>query len=140
MNYIKTIKFVLFLGSAYFLFPKLNNGLFTAILKLIFYMLLLFLSHAVINDLINYISLNWHKLYLRWIDEREHIKGNTLANITRLDWVGIIFRTIHYARTNKKRFMIEMWYNFLENIAIYLTIIFVLLFIIGVIIFKIYFF
>ena len=32
MNYIKTIKFVLFLGSAYFLFPKLNNGLFTAIL------------------------------------------------------------------------------------------------------------
>lgn len=139
MKYAPTIKLVLFLGTAYYLFPSFGNGIGNFILGFIYYLLLLFISHAVINDGINYIAKNWGKMYLRWIDEREHIKGNTLANLTRLDFVGMIFRTIHYARFNKKRFMQEVWYNFRENMSIYLTFILFFFVVIGFIVYGVFF-
>ena len=139
MKIAKIIKYILFIGLVYILFPKFNNGVITFIMKFIFYMLLLVIGNAIINDSINYITKNWRKTYLRWVDEREHIKGNTLANVTRLDFIGMIFRTIHYFKFNKRRFIQEMYYIIRDNIIVYFTFVFIMFIVIWFIIFNLYF-
>lgn len=121
MNYIKIIKNILTLFCVWYFWPSYNGSILKYILKFLGYLLLIYLFNALINDIVNWLEKNRKKVYLLWIDEREHIKGNTLSKITRMDFIGAVFRLIHYVKFNRRRIMQNMWYGFLENKAIYLT-------------------
>lgn len=138
MKIIKIIKFVLFGIAVYFLFPSFNNGLIIFVLKFLFYLLILYFIYALVNDIINYIVNNWQQAHLKYIDEREHIKGHTLANLTRLDFLGALFRLFHYIKYNRKKIMYIFWISFLDKIAITLTFILGFIIIVGFIIIRLY--
>lgn len=139
MKLSKITKTGLFLFAMYWLFPTFDNGLIVGIIQVLFYLLLLYISYVAINTSVNYIIRNWSKAHLRYIDEREHIKGNTLANLTRLDFLGATFRLFHYVRYNKKRILTSMWYSYLENMAIVLTFVIGVIIIVGFIFFSLKF-
>ena len=101
---------------------------------------MLYAAHITINDGINYINKNWRKVYLRYIDEREHVKGNTLAKVTRLGFIGATLRIWHHTIFNRKKYLQELWYNYLENVAIWVTAIIIILIMILFILFGIYFY
>lgn len=115
MDFKKTIKFVLLLLAMYLLFPEFSGGIILSVIKFLFYMLLIYIAYVVINDGVNYIFKNWHKAHLLWIDEREHAKGHTLANLSRLDFLGATFRFIHYVKYNWRKILQSMWYEYLQN-------------------------
>jgi hypothetical protein len=139
MNWIKTIKMLLMGFVFFYFFPNWTNNLITYILKFLFYLLLMYIAYSFINDAINYVVRNWKQAHLRYIDEREHVKGNTLANLTRMDLIGATFRLWHYVRFNKKRILQQMWYAYLENMAITITFIVMVLIVLGFIFYSINF-
>ena len=114
-----------------FLFPSFTGGIFLYIVKFLFYLLLVYISYIAINDIVNYISKNWRKAYLLWIDEREHAKGHTLSNLSRLDLLGATFRLFHYVRYNKRKIMQRIWLEYLENMIPILAFIFIAIIVIG---------
>ena len=139
MKIKKIIKFVLLATCIVYFFPKFNNGIFTFVLKLFLYIFLMYICYVIINDAVNLIYKHWGKANLLWIDEREHARGNTLANITKMNFLGALFRFIHYVSFNKKRMLQEMWYGYLENIAVVLTFILVILIIVVFIFYRLNF-
>ena len=131
MKFIKLLRNVLLLFCMWYFWPSYNGGVFRFLIKIFAYLLLIYLCNAIINDTFNWIEKNWKGVYLKWIDEREHIKGNTLAKVTRMDFIGALFRIIHFVKHNRKSIAQAMWYNFKDNLAIYLTFILGSLIIIG---------
>lgn len=139
MRLMKTIKFILLIICLVYFFPEFNNGIFLFVLKLLFYVFLMYISCVIINSLINELNKFLIKTKILWVDEREHAKANTLANLNRLNCIGVLFRLIHYYSFNKKRIIKKMWYNYLENITIILICILFFLIIFGFIIYRINF-
>ena len=139
MNLIKIIKFLLMGTATIYFFPSFNNGLINFILKFLFYLLLMYIVHIIINDGINFIIRNWSQAHLRYIDEREHIKGNSLNNIFRMDFIGAMFRVFHYMRFNRKKIFQEFIYLMLENLAVVITTVLIFIIILGFIFYSLYF-
>lgn len=139
MDVKKTIKTLLLLICVYFFFPSFTGGIFIFGLKFFLYCFLLFICSAVIHDSVNYIVRNWHKIHLLWIDEREHIVGNGISNLRRLNFLGATFRLIHYINFNKKRLIKELWFICLENLPIALTLLGFFVIFIGFIIYGVFF-
>jgi len=136
MDFEKIIKYVLLLSCMFYFFPSFSNGIFTFILKMMLYMFSMYICYIVINDSVNFIFKHWGKLHLLWIDEREHARRNTLAELSRMDLFGASFRLIHYINFNKKKMLQGMWYDYLENIAVVTTFILFFLIIIGFVLFR----
>ena len=139
MNLTKAIKFVLMSLIVVYFFPSFN-GLITFILKFFLYLLLILLANLIIDEGIILFNKNSRNFYLRYIDEREHIRGNTLGELKKLDFLGTIFRIWHYVGFNKKRIIHEMWSNCLENLAVIIITILFFVTVIGFIIVGIVFY
>ena len=107
--------------SVVYFFPSWGGSIIAYILKFLFYIFLMYIAYALIDESINFITRNWDRAKLSYIDEREHVKGNTLANLSRIDLLGATFRLFHYIKYNKRRALQEIWFNYLSNVAIYLT-------------------
>lgn len=121
MRFKFIFKLVIFFVIAYYLFPTFNNGFVVGLLLFMCYVVIVGFVALLIDEVIDYLDNNWRKGYLNYIDEREHVKGNSLANLSRFDILGWGLRLFHKILRDRKRLIWELYYNFLESKAVYIT-------------------